>query len=187
MSQSISKTKALLHPIRSQIIVALNDRPLTPRELASLMEEVPLGTIYRHINILHDAGVVKIARERRVHGTVERQFALVEAASFLDNADREKLTAEDITGLVTNLTAVVQSTFHRYVRDAQLPPSEGEVAFVVKSLYLTPEEYAHFRQEVIALLAKAGRQPAPQYARRMIGIFSAPDPDPLLSKGTDEN
>ena len=186
MKPSLSRSKAILHPVRARILVTLHDRPLTPLQLAAHLEDVPLGTVYRHLNLLLDAGLVEVARERRVHGTVERQFALVEAASFLNDTDREQLTGEDILGLVSSLTGVVQAAFHRYVREAPLPPREGEVAFLVKSLYLTPEEYALFRQEVLALLAKAGRRPSPVYERRLIGFFAVPDPDPRNSAPPDE-
>lgn len=163
--------------MRARILVALQDRPLTPRQISPLMEDVPLGTLYRHLNILLEAGLIEVVRERRVNGTLERQFALVMAADYLDNTDREQLTAEDIVGLVSVLTGVVQAAFQRYIRDASLPLSEGEASFIVKSLYLTPEEYAQFRQQVIELLAKAGREPSPEYERRFFGYFSVPDPE----------
>jgi DNA-binding transcriptional ArsR family regulator len=175
MKKTLTKAQVLLHPIRAQIVVALHDRPLTPRQIAAQIEPIPLGTVYRHINLLLDAGIIEVTRERRVYGTLERQFALKDAASYIDEKEREQLTAEDIVGLVTALTGVVQSTFARYVQSHQMPPAPGELAFVVRSLYLTPEEYAHFRAEFIQLISKTGRDSSPDYERRMIGLFSAPD------------
>jgi DNA-binding transcriptional ArsR family regulator len=171
------KTRAILHPVRARIIVTLNDRPLTPRRIAAQMEDVPLGTVYRHLNILLEAGLIKVVGERRVKGTLERQFAIVDSATFLSEKERANLTADDITGLVAALSGVIQAGFHRYVQRAALPPKEGEVSFLAKSLYLTGEEYGVFRRHLITLLGKVGREPGPQYERRLIGFFSAPDPE----------
>ena len=175
MDKATAKIKAVLHPARARILVALNGRPLTPRQVAAYLEDTPLGTVYRHLNILHEAGLIEIVGERRVKGTLERQFALVEAANFLTESDIERLTADDILGLVAALTGAVQAAFHRYTRQADLPIKPGTVAFVAKSLYLTAEEYAEFRQHLIGLFEKARRQPAPEYERRLIGFFSTPD------------
>lgn len=181
MKPTSSKIKAILHPVRARIIVALNDRPLTPRQIAAQMEEVPLGTVYRHVNLLLEAGIIEVVRERRVYGTLERQFALIERSSFLTEEDREKLTGEDILGLMTTLMTVVQSAFQRYVREAEMPPKPGEVSFVAKSLYLTSEEYTEFREHVYAMMSKVGRESQPEYHRRLIGFFSVPDPEIAVS------
>lgn len=181
MKQPFSKTKAILHPIRAQIIVALHDRPMTPRQIAAQIETVPLGTVYRHINLLLSAGLIEVVRERRVYGTIERQFALKEAKGYLTEEEREQLTGEDIVGLVSALTGVVQAAFARYVRTETMPPEAGEIAFVVRSLYLKPDEYEAFRTEFTSLLGKAGRQPSPEYIRRLIGFFTVPDCSPPLS------
>jgi DNA-binding transcriptional ArsR family regulator len=174
VKEKLTTAQVILHPVRARIITALSDRALTPREIAAEMPEIPLGTVYRHINIILDGGLIRIVRERRVHGTVERQFALVEEAAYVN---REQLTADDITGLVAALTGVVQSAFGRYTRHAALPPPDGEIAFVAKSLYLTRDEYAELRQTIIAYLQKTGRTPSADFERRFIGFFSVPDPD----------
>jgi DNA-binding transcriptional ArsR family regulator len=186
MNETASKTRAILHPVRARIIVALNDRPLTPRRIAALMEEVPLGTVYRHLNILLEAGLIKVVGERRVKGTLERQFAVVDSASFLTEKERESLTADDITGLVAALSGVIQAGFHRYTERVQLPPKEGEISLIAKSLYLTREEYDAFRRTLITLLGKVGRGPGPEYERRMIGFFSVPDPELATLDEPDE-
>ncbi len=186
MNETGSKTKAILHPVRARILVTLNDRPLTPRRIAAALPDIPLGTVYRHINILHDAGLLKVVGERRVKGTLERQFAVVEAATFINDKEMEALTGEDIMGLVSAVSGVIQSGFARYVQHAELPPKPGDISFVAKSLYLTHEEYMEFRGHMVTLLGKAGRSAGPGLERRMVGYFSAPDPE-LASLGDPED
>lgn len=186
MNETPLKTKAILHPVRTRILVALNDRPLTPRRIAVQMEDVPLGTVYRHLNILLEAGLIKVIGERRVKGTLERQFAIVDSATFLTEKERETLTADDITGLVAALSGAIQAGFHRYTASARMPPKEGEISLIAKSLYLTLEEYGEFCGHLITLLSKVGRGPDSQYERRLIGFFSAPNPEsPTLDDPDD--
>jgi DNA-binding transcriptional ArsR family regulator len=173
------RARALLHPIRVRIVTALQDRQLTPRQLSVYLEDVPLTTLYRHINLLLEAEMLEVVSERRVHGTVERVFTVVERATYLSEEDRAHLTAEDITGLVGALTGVVQEVFHRYVRHAPLPPSEGDISFLVRSLHLTEEQYQALRQYLLELMRlEVGQVPIENERRRMIAFFSAPDFEP---------
>lgn len=173
------RARALLHPIRVRIVTALQDRQLTPRQLSAFLDDVPLTTLYRHINLLLEAGMLEVVAERRVHGTVERVFTVVEAATYLNEEDRASLTAEDITGLVGALSGVVQEVFHRYVRHTPLPPPAGEVSFLVRSLYLDEEQYQALRQYLLELMHSPGNQaPEAGEQRRMIAFFSAPDREP---------
>ena len=168
----LTRAQAILHPVRARLVVALSDRALTPREAARQMPEIPLGTVYRHINILLDAGMIRVVSERKVHGVTERQFALIEERTFVN---REELTADDVTGLVAALTGVVQSAFGRYVQTTPMPPEDGAISLVVKSLLLTRDEHAALRQMISDYLKKTGRQPSDEYERRFIAFFSTPD------------
>ena len=168
------RTKAILHPIRAQILSLLSERPLTPLEMAPLLEEAPLGSLYRHLNVLLDAGLIVVVRERRVHGTVERQFAVVESQTNLADGDREELTRAELCGLVRALTQVVQTGFDRYASKAEFPPKEGDVALVVKTLYLSDEEVNELRQTMLTTFSKVGRKPS-DGKRRLVGYFTVPD------------
>jgi DNA-binding transcriptional ArsR family regulator len=177
MGDYSKKARAIQHPVRALMMMTIDDRHLTPRQIAALLEGVPLGTIYRHLNILLEAGLVEVVGERRVKGTVERTFTVVASEVYLSPTDREKLTADDIMGYVSTLTGTVRAAFDRYTRKATMPPKEGDVAFLAQTLYLTPEEYAEFRQQMLSLLGKVGRQAGPGYERRMIGFFSVLEPE----------
>lgn len=187
MSGRSLRARALLHPIRVRLVTALQDRQLTPRQLSAYLQDVPLTTLYRHLNLLLEAGMLEVVAERRVHGTVERVFTVVEAATYLSEEDRAQLTAEDITGLVGALTGAVQETFYRYVRYAPLPPPEGDISFMVRSLQLTPEQYQALRQYLLQLMrSESSKESTMGPPRRMVAFFSAPDYEPS-KKSADES
>src|ERR1039457_2860534 len=67
----------LLHPVRLRIVKAfLGDRALTTAQLAAELDDVPAGSLYRHIAILTRAGVLQVVAERRIRGAVERTYTL---------------------------------------------------------------------------------------------------------------
>ena len=67
----------LLHPVRLRIVKAfLGERALTTGQLAEELEDVPSGSLYRHVALLVKAGVLQVVAERRVRGAVERTYML---------------------------------------------------------------------------------------------------------------
>ena len=159
---------------------------MTPRQVARELSDVPLATIYRHVNTLHQAGLIEVVQEKRIHGTLERQFAIVESANYLRS---EEMTADDILGLVAALTGVVQSQFQRYVQRAVLPPKDSEIGFVTKLTYFTDEEYARYRALIKEVIMRSGRPSAPEYHRRFIAFFTAPvfEDLPLADEDTSDS
>src|SRR5262245_633404 len=95
-SPSPSKAETMMHPLRLRILNALEGRRLAPREIGTLMPEVPQATLYRHIARLHDAGLIAVAEERAVGGATERVFTAVREKLTLSHADLKSATREEI-------------------------------------------------------------------------------------------
>ena len=65
-------SSALLHPVRLRIIqTLLADGNLTPHQLHAHLVDVPIATLYRHVNHLASHGLIEVAQERQVRGTSE--------------------------------------------------------------------------------------------------------------------
>jgi len=69
-------TEILSNPTRMRIMqyLSIHDEATT-KEIAAYMSDVPRRTLYRHINFLIEAGVLKVKEERKVRGGVERLLA----------------------------------------------------------------------------------------------------------------
>lgn len=66
-------TEILSNPTRMRITQFTGiHNETTTKEIAAHLPDVPRRTLYRHINFLVDAGVLKIKEERRVRGGIER-------------------------------------------------------------------------------------------------------------------
>ena len=60
----------ILHPVRWRIIRAASGGAITAQRLVAQMPDVPKATLYRHLNTLANAGLLRLVEQRRVRGTV---------------------------------------------------------------------------------------------------------------------
>ena len=84
-----SKVDLILHPVRLQIVTAMAAQKMTALEISRILE-IPLTTLYRHINALVEGGVLEVVERTQKRGTVERLYALTAPPS---------LTEDDLKGM----------------------------------------------------------------------------------------
>jgi DNA-binding transcriptional ArsR family regulator len=77
--------KALAHPIRVQILEALQDRVASPTEISEGMEE-SLGVVSYHANTLAGYGCIELVRTRPRRGALEHFFRAT-PRSFIGHQD----------------------------------------------------------------------------------------------------
>ncbi|MEV4133020.1 helix-turn-helix domain-containing protein [Dactylosporangium sp. NPDC049742] len=65
--------KALGHPLRHRLLLALRQRPATFAQLATALDATK-GTVGYHIKILEQAGLVRATATRRVRGGTEQYY-----------------------------------------------------------------------------------------------------------------
>jgi len=88
--KDLEQIKLLSDPLKLQLLQAFALAERTTKQVAEELGE-NVTKLYRHVDALHDAGLLEIAQETRKRGTVERTFRAV-AQRF--EADHE-LFAED--------------------------------------------------------------------------------------------
>lgn len=67
------QVKAVSDPLRTTILGLLHERAATVTELAEAVER-PKSTVAHHVNVLVDAGLVRVVRTRRVRAIEERHY-----------------------------------------------------------------------------------------------------------------
>ena len=87
---NISKADLLIHPVRLQILQALSEKPLTTQEIAEVLPTVSQPSLYRHLKMLLEGGMVTVSETRQVRGIQEKRYQL---------AQNPHLSAEDVSGI----------------------------------------------------------------------------------------
>ncbi|MFW3172482.1 helix-turn-helix domain-containing protein [Geodermatophilus sp. CPCC 206100] len=159
----------LLHPVRFRVVQAfLGDRTLTTTDLRGLLPDVPVATLYRHVGVLADAGLLTVVGERRVRGAAERSYRLVTAAASVDAAAAATMTPEEHRRAFATFVAALLADFDRYAGaddDARLDLARDGVGYRQIGVWATDEELGRLVTDLRAVLAAAAERP-PDGARR---------------------
>jgi hypothetical protein len=168
----------LLHPIRLRIVKAfLGDRALTTSQLAAELDDVPPGSLYRHIARLTKAGVLQVVAERRVRGAVERTYTMRTVAAQVPPGEIRAMTPDEHARAFTAFTASMLADFDRYLAsDSPDPVRDGAVARVA-AMWLTDQEFMELARDLSAVyLDRLANAPGNGRRRRMIYTISIPGP-----------
>ena len=169
----------LLHPVRLRIVKAfLGDRALTTSQLAAELDDVPAGSLYRHIARLTKAGVLQVVAERRVRGAVERTYTLRLFAAQIQPGEARAMTLDEHAQAFTAYIAGLLADFERYIASAPAGPVGDGASYRVAGMWLTDEEVLSlardFREMMEPRLANA---PGKGRRRRMLYTVFLPAPE----------
>jgi hypothetical protein len=165
---AVATADLLLHPVRLRIVQAfLGERALTTAELGAELDDVPTASLYRHVGLLVDAGVLAVAEERKVRGAAERRYRLVLAAA---SADPAGMSTEDHRRAFATFVAALLADFDRYLDrsgDALDPVADG-VGYRQAGLWLDDDEFGVLVAELRALVSARMALPQREGRRRRI-------------------
>ncbi|MFF2351001.1 ArsR/SmtB family transcription factor [Kitasatospora sp. NPDC058115] len=133
--------KALSHPLRQRLLLALGGRPATVGGLAAQLDS-PKSTVAHHLKVLQDAGVVQLVETRKVRGGSEHVYRRT--------ARRITVTGPDGGPTTALLAAVAEEC----VRAPQEP------LLVLRHLRLTADQAARLGATLRALVDEAVEAPA---------------------------
>ena len=176
----------LLHPVRMRILQTLFDAdPLTTAQLRERLPDIPPATMYRHIAVLAEAGVLEVVDEKRVRGTVERSYRVRKEEAVVDPSARAAMTREDHLRAFTTFAASLMGDFDRYLAHEDADPTSDGVVYRQAAVWLTEEEFAALVEEIeSAVLARVGNARDGGRIRRVISLVVVPD-KPRTEPGPD--
>ena len=166
----------LLHPVRLRIVYALSGRRVrTTADLCTSLPDVPKTTVYRHVGLLAEGGVLEVADEQRVRGAVERHYRLHRDRATLDPGTGARMSREDHRHGFAAAMAALHAEFNAYLDRPGGDPYADRVGYRQGIFWLSEEEIAAMAAEVRAVFAaRAGNQPAPGRSPRLISMIQFP-------------
>jgi hypothetical protein len=175
----VSSADLLLHPVRLRIVKAfLGDRALTTSELAEELDDVPSGSLYRHVALLVKAGVLQVVAERRVRGAVERTYTLRLFAARITPEEAKRMSPDEHAQAFMVFVAGMLADADRYLAAGQPDPARDGADYKVGALWLSDAEFAELiRDLAIVFQPRLGNPPAPDRKRRMVYTVFLPVPD----------
>lgn len=166
----------LLHPIRLRIVHAMSgDRTHTTADLCTRLPDVPKTSLYRHVGLLADGGVLEVAAEHRVHGAVERHYRLRPDRPRIGPESAATMTLDDHRRGFTATMAALLAEFNAYLDRPGADPLADSVGYRQAILWLTDDELADLIEDMRQAFARhAGNAPAPGRTPRLHTMISFP-------------
>ena len=156
----------LLHPIRLRILQAfLGDRTLTTSQLQDELSDTPPATLYRHISMLVEAGILSVVNEQRIRGAVKRTYILRTSAASVDLNEVSKMSVEEHRRMFLAFIAGLIADFDRYLEKDKVDLLRDGASYRLSGVWLTDKELKEMSNELITVLQprmanppKAGRK-----------------------------
>ncbi|MEC3956658.1 helix-turn-helix domain-containing protein [Nocardia sp. CDC153] len=173
---TVDSVELVLHPVRLRIVQAfLGDRTLTTAELNAELDDVPPGSLYRHIARLVNAEVLEVVAERRVRGTVERTYRLRPAAAKVDHEALAAMSTEEQRRAFMAFVAGLVGDFDRYLARGDIDYVRDGVGYRMTGLWLDDTEFTDFAARLGQAFAPfVGNGPAPGRTLRLLRTVVLP-------------
>lgn len=169
-------TELMLHPIRLRIVNSVYDGlPFTTAKLRERLPDIPKATMYRHVGLLVEHGLIEVESEERKAGAVERTYRLHRARTRIDGDAATAMGKEDHRrGFAAGIASIV-GEFEVYLGRSGADPTEDMVSYRQVSLWLDDAEKTAFYEELIAAVrARVDHGPSPERRRHLVAMIMFP-------------
>lgn len=172
----MNTTELLLHPLRLRIVFAgMDGLPFTTSEMCLRLPDVSKASMYRHIGLLADGGVLEVESEELVRGIVERHYRLLRVRAVIDPAAAAAMTIEDHRRGFAAATASLLAEFSAYLDQPESDPTINSVSYRQFPLWLSDAERAALVAEISALIqARLTHEPTADRKRHLLSTVFFP-------------
>jgi DNA-binding transcriptional ArsR family regulator len=177
----------LLHPVRLRIVQAfLGDRTLTVAQLAAELGNVSPASLYRHVALLTEAGVLQVAAERRVRAVIERTYMLRVHAAQIQPDEAAAMTPEQHLAAFMAYAAGMLADAERYLTTGTPDPLRDGASYRMAAMWLTDAEFADLVRDLATVFQPRLANPPAKGRRRRIAyrvLLPAPEAAPGSAAG----
>lgn len=157
--------QVLSNPIKLQIMQFLQERELaTTKQISERLNDVPVPTLYRHVNEMIKANLLIVKEEKRVRGSVERVLAL--NTDLMVASEHEEVSAAAYQFLMG-----LYMQFQKYSAKQEVDPIRDMLMMRTCMLKLDDEKYMELLEEWSKLIEK---YKVDEGKMRSLSLISAP-------------
>jgi DNA-binding transcriptional ArsR family regulator len=170
----------LLHPVRVRIVHAMaGGRIRTTSDLCARLPDVPKTTLYRHVGLLAEAGLLEVEGEHRVHGAVERRYRLRRELAVIDPDAAASMSLEEHRHGFAAAMAALLAEFNAYLDRPRADPAADSVGYRQIPLWLSQDELAGLISEIRgAIVSRMENEPAPDRSAYLLSPILFPTEEP---------
>ncbi|GKX27773.1 transcriptional regulator [Vallitalea longa] len=137
--------KLILNPARLRILqFILSNERTTVSSIMETLTDIPRATIYHHMKLLDENGLIQVVEEKRVRNTIEKVYAMNKQNNILEHDNPSKLA----TGFFMELLQELQF----YLSKSDTDCVQDKVFFNTALIAVTDEEYDVLLKEIKDIL-----------------------------------
>ena len=137
----------------------------TSNEIISYIDDVPRTTLYRHLKMLEENGVINVVRENRIRGTLEKVYSL--NLSYTSSEGEKQSANVFFLGLLAD--------FQNYFKEETHDAEKDMLMFRTSLLVVDDEEFLAFLTEYGQLIKKyMNNKRQGERKQRRVSIISSP-------------
>lgn len=172
----VDTLELLLHPVRLRITWCLSGgRERTTSELSAQLPDVPRTTVYRHVGLLAEEGLLEVAGEQRVRGAVERRYRLRQDRAVIDADAAASMSLDDHRAGFAAAMAALHAEFNAYLDRSGADPTADSVGYRQGTLWLSPDELTEMITALHDVLkARTGNEPTPGRSPHLVSAIFFP-------------
>ena len=177
----------ILHPVRLRILYAMSGgRTATTSDLCARLPDVSKATVYRHVALLVEGGLLDVAGEQRVHGAVERRYRLHPGRAVIDGDAAAAMSLQEHRRGFAAAMAVLVAEFNAYLDREHADPTADSVGYRQIPLWLSQDELAEMIGAIRGIiLSKMDNEPTSDRSLHLLSPIVFPIGEPPQHK-TDE-
>ncbi|NEW05956.1 helix-turn-helix domain-containing protein [Paenibacillus sp. SYP-B3998] len=154
----VNKAEIILHPVRmkiSQVLMRNKENGLTPLEMVKIINDVPQATLYRHIQVMLDAGVIRILKEKKVRSISEKYYTLNQEAARISAAEWRNSSSKEKMDYISYYQLSLMTQYQNYLTKLEEQDrSDDGSTFSLVELKLDNENFIKFQNELNDLMIK---------------------------------
>ncbi|MCF3942301.1 helix-turn-helix domain-containing protein [Oceanobacillus alkalisoli] len=177
-----NKVDILMHPVRikiSQVLMRNKENGLSPREMLKSIKDVPQATLYRHIQVLLDAGIIRVLKEKKVRSVSEKYYILNAEQARLSSDDWKKASLDEKINYYSYYQLSLLNQYKTYLTNLENDNSEDGSTFSIVELNLDDDKFKDFQVELNNLMLKyyndTSKNSEKHVPIRTIGVTIIPD------------
>lgn len=149
----LSDLKLLSDPLKLSLLQAFAEGPRTTRQVADDLGE-NITKLYRHVDALHEAGLLEVVSEQQKRGTVERTFRAVARRFEVDHALFADASDDTAVATIRDALRATETEVLDSLRNYE-DEDHRKAMFVRVRCKATPERIAELQESLNAWIEAA--------------------------------
>jgi DNA-binding transcriptional ArsR family regulator len=178
----MKKVDLILHPIRLQILSTLSGRNLATQEIAEILHNIPVSTLYRQMRVLLNANLIQVVETHLIKGAQEKVFSL-STSLHLNQTEMQSSSKDQHMDYFLNFILSTLDGFSRYINQ----PGEREIAadyvgYTEQYFHVNKQELIEFGNSLNKLLLPLTQnEPGEGRHYHKIAFITHPEAEPGFS------